>query len=161
MEPLRTVSPRWVLHGSLLWLGWLALSAVAMPGHGSGGHAGIAHGAGGAGHAAPGFAAGGVPAGPARPGHGPGWHPGPGVWRGPWGHGYGGWGPYYGIGVFGDWPWWVPAAPVYDVSPLYPAEPLIETAPEPVVSYRFYCPAASAYYPDVPTCPVPWLRVVP
>jgi|SRR5262245_34211307 len=34
-------------------------------------------------------------------------------------------------------------------------------AQQPSQSYWYYCPSAGAYYPTVPTCPQPWIKVPP
>jgi hypothetical protein len=34
-------------------------------------------------------------------------------------------------------------------------------AQQPAQSYWHYCPSARAYYPTVPTCPEPWVKVPP
>lgn len=61
---------------------------------------------------------------------------------------------------FGPAFWWPPAYPWYaePVAVPYPvyAEPTV-----PATTYWYYCPSARAYYPAVPTCPEPWLTVVP
>ena len=36
-----------------------------------------------------------------------------------------------------------------------------ETAPAPAQSYWYYCESAGDYYPTVPTCPEPWVKVLP
>jgi hypothetical protein len=36
-------------------------------------------------------------------------------------------------------------------------EPAAESPP----SYWYYCESAGAYYPSVPTCPEPWVKVPP
>ena len=77
------------------------------------------------------------------------------------------------VGV-GAW-WWGPPYPYwYYPRWYYPAYPYgyypsgvveeslqyIERAPEPSASW-YYCPSASAYYPDTATCPEPWIQVPP
>lgn len=50
-------------------------------------------------------------------------------------------------------------APYY-ADPGYYAYPApTYSAPEP--SYWYYCPSAGGYYPDVPSCPEPWVPVTP
>jgi uncharacterized protein DUF3300 len=34
-------------------------------------------------------------------------------------------------------------------------------AQQPSESYWYYCPSAGAYYPTVPSCPEPWIKVPP
>ena len=48
-----------------------------------------------------------------------------------------------------------------DVGPIwvYPAAP--PPPPAPPDQYWHYCPSARAYYPTVPTCPEPWVKVPP
>ena len=49
------------------------------------------------------------------------------------------------------------AAPVYPV-PAYQEPPVyIEQGSEVL----YYCPDYRDYYPNVPTCPSPWMRVLP
>ncbi len=91
-----------------------------------------------------------------RHGHGHGWHPHPGGARvflgvGPvfplW------WGPRYGWGIPPAWAY--PAPPVLVEEP-----PVYIQRPEPEASW-YYCSSAGAYYPSVPACPEPWLKVPP
>ena len=124
-----------------------AAPAVALAhggGHGgghAGGHGGAgARGAGSAGHV--------VGPGPHVRGggfHGPG--ASPAFHHGHWVH-----------GVHGGTPgwWWVgaAAAPLY-VQPVAPAAVLVQ--PQSL----YYCASQQAYYPDVLTCPEPWLLVGP
>jgi hypothetical protein len=55
--------------------------------------------------------------------------------------------------------------PYYYYPPAYGAPAYVE---EPPVSYveqgdqvLYYCPDSRAYYPNVTTCPSPWMKVVP
>ena len=62
--------------------------------------------------------------------------------------------PYY----YGN-PYYYPAPPavVYTTPPS-----VVVAAPPPSqVVYQYFCPASNDYYPHVPTCVQPWLRVVP
>ena len=107
-----------------------------------------------------------------------GWHGGHGGWHGHGGTnvviGVGPWwgGPYYYGGYYG----YGPPAPYYYVpQPYYvyaPAPVVVEPpvyverqpAPAPSAaapSYWYYCESAGGYYPDVPTCPEPWVPVPP
>jgi hypothetical protein len=93
------------------------------------GGAGVRSHPGGGGPRPPGF----------PPGHFPG-HP-PGIHGGVPGRGF--------VGVWPGWPWygwwWGYPGPVY--------------APPPAPAYWYYCPAYGEYYPNVPTCPEPWVPV--
>ena len=88
--------------------------------------------------------AGGPPAHPGGPpGHPPGRFPGhpPGIHNGVPGRGF--------VGVWPAWPWywwgWGYPGPIY--------------APPPAPAYWYYCPAYRDYYPNVPSCPEPWVPV--
>ncbi|HXJ81334.1 MAG TPA: hypothetical protein VMS64_21985 [Candidatus Methylomirabilis sp.] len=107
------------------------------------------HSGGGAGHPGGGGTApppgGGRPTPPGGgggPGHPPGWHGGPPQ------HGHGFHPGARGGVIIGAWPWYWWGYP----SPLY-------TVPPPAPSYWYYCPAYGGYYPDVPSCPEPWVVV--
>ena len=98
---------------------------------------------------APGHPGGAPPAGSRPPGHTP---PGQG---GPPGHPPGGYrapppphGHVFHPRVYGGvwpWYWWGYSVPVYP-------------APPPP-AYWYYCPTYGAYYPDVSSCPEPWVAV--
>lgn len=154
-------------------LRWLVLAALcggagvasASPGGSGGGHGGGSHAssAGTAGHTAGSHAASpGRSWGP-RPGHG--WHgsigQGSGAASGWRGHGWR-WGGGVVVGAYVPW-WWDSAVLFYPGDPGYDAQGTpVEMAPAdiaPPVSDRFFCPSSSSYYPEVPTCAVPWLRV--
>jgi hypothetical protein len=66
---------------------------------------------------------------------------------------------------WGPSPRWYAPPPVHVVPPrLIVREPpvYIERAPaSPSASYWYYCESAGAYYPNVPTCPEPWVKVPP
>ncbi|HXJ84771.1 MAG TPA: hypothetical protein VMS64_39535 [Candidatus Methylomirabilis sp.] len=109
-----------------------------------------------AGGGVPGHPGGGAPGGgpgggsrpaPSHPGTGGPWHSPTPPHHGTWSHPG-----IYGGAVVGVWPWywWGYPAPVYP-APIYPA-------PVPP-SYWYYCPAYGAYYPDVTSCPQPWVPV--
>jgi len=49
-----------------------------------------------------------------------------------------------------------PTAVVVQPPPIYVERPL----PTPD-AWWYYCPSAGDYYPNVPTCPQPWVRVAP
>jgi hypothetical protein len=63
-------------------------------------------------------------------------------------------------------PWWGPYwhyLPRYHV---YPVPPVIVDEPPVYIEqfppgYWYYCPSAREYYPSVPSCPEPWVRVAP
>lgn len=71
--------------------------------------------------------------------------------------------------VFGPvWgPMWAPAPwhyppPVIVAPPPPPVYIERSVAPaEPAARYWYYCASAGDYYPAVPSCPEPWLRVLP
>ena len=50
-----------------------------------------------------------------------------------------------------------PPPPVVYSAPVVVPSPVYVTAPPP--AYWYYCPSYSAYYPNVPTCPQPWVPV--
>jgi hypothetical protein len=96
---------------------------------------------------------------------------------GEWGHG-GGWGhggPRWSIGLnlgfpgyySGYAPGYFPAySPSYYPAPYYAPQSVVYVAqpvaePPSQVVYQYYCPNSAAYYPAVPTCTQPWLKVVP
>ncbi|CAG1009526.1 hypothetical protein BURK1_03673 [Burkholderiales bacterium] len=92
-------------------------------------------------------------------------------WRGSrWYGGWGWWGwPAWGatIGLAATWPWWSGAwAEPYAYSYGAPVGTVIyRSAPEPAAGsyepmYRLYCPATSAFYPDVLQCSQQWLKVI-
>lgn len=121
------------------------------PGHPGGGGPGHPGGGGSPGH---GGGRPGHPGGGGAPGHHPGWHGGSSGWHGG-SHGWHGGSHVYGRGAYpgfrgfvGVWPWYW-----WD----YPGS--VYVAPPPPTSYWYYCPAYGAYYPDVPSCPEPWVLV--
>jgi len=67
------------------------------------------------------------------------------------------WGPY----------WWYYPPPyyVYPPPPVVVQEPPVyiqqEPPPTPATQYWYYCESAKAYYPTVPACPEPWVKVPP
>lgn len=101
-------------------------------------------------------------------GIGPYWGVGPYWGIGPhWGWGYPG--PYYGYPY--GYPYRYPQATVVEEPRVYiqqPAPPAAAEAHPPAVSgeaapaetaYWYYCPNSRAYYPSVPACSEPWVRV--
>ena len=67
--------------------------------------------------------------------------------------------------------WWGPPYPYYWYPPYYPPAQVIveqpsiyvqqETAPQASPAYWYYCPGAQGYYPQVQSCPEPWVKVPP
>jgi len=55
-------------------------------------------------------------------------------------------------------PWWWGYPPYYAYPPPVVASPQVYVQPQ---SYWYYCPSARAYYPTAPTCPEPWIKVLP
>lgn len=93
-----------------------------------------------------------------------------------WAHGFRG---HHGVGarvVLGIGPafWWphpawyypppyyvyTPPAVVVQQPPVYVQQPA-PPAPPPPTAYWYYCASAKAYYPNVPSCPEPWIKVPP
>jgi hypothetical protein len=59
--------------------------------------------------------------------------------------------------------WWWMVGPTWYFypAPIYPyPDPLVPAYATPGASAWYFCPPAQAYYPYVPSCPVPW-QVVP
>jgi len=100
-------------------------------------------------------------------------------WRGH-GHGHHHHGPvvrsgiYFGVGPAYGWYGWGGPRYVYDVPPpvVVYRQPRIVIEEPPVYVQRtapprasegwwYYCRSERAYYPDVPACPEPWVRVAP
>lgn len=82
-----------------------------------------------------------------------------------WGVGLG-----VGIGVGLGWPYWSDPWDTYypyraGFGPVYEATTPVYVNPLPMPSYgssfRYYCPASAAYYPDVSECRASWLKVIP
>ncbi len=84
-------------------------------------------------------------------------------------HQHGWWGPRVVVGVGPAYPYgwgcgWYPR-------PYYPYPPAVVFREEPEVyverpdasveGYWYYCESAEAYYPRVPSCPEPWVKVPP
>jgi hypothetical protein len=76
-------------------------------------------------------------------------------------HGWGG--PRVVFGFNFGVPLYYPAYPpaYYAPAPVVVQQPVVIQQPPSQYVYQYYCPASNAYYPAVPTCPQPWLRVVP
>ena len=106
---------------------------------------------------------------------------GHGYWHGGYGHRGYGHAPRVVIGVGPGFGWWGPPRPAfgwygvapYYGAPYYAAQPPVVAQPPPVYieqqpeppqpaeAYWYYCPSRKGYYPKVPSCPQPWLKVVP
>ena len=69
------------------------------------------------------------------------------------------------VGVPLYYPGYYPAyyPPVYYAPPppVYVQQPVVVSQPPSEVVYQYYCAATNAYYPAVPTCAQPWLKVLP
>ena len=63
------------------------------------------------------------------------------------------------VGVGPVFPWWDPY-PVYVAPPPVVDAPPVYVQPAPS-GYWYYCPSAGAYYPNVSSCPEPWVPVPP
>jgi hypothetical protein len=63
--------------------------------------------------------------------------------------------------------WWDPWPPAYAVAPppVVVQEPPVYVEQGPAGSmpsgFWYYCPSAGGYYPNVPSCPEPWVPVTP
>jgi len=69
---------------------------------------------------------------------------------------------------FGPTFWWGPGfwwGPPYAYAPpvvvLNPPPVYVAPAPAPANGFWYYCQSAGAYYPNVATCPEPWVQVLP
>jgi hypothetical protein len=93
------------------------------------------------------------------------WRAGVSIGVGPfwWGPPYWTYAPY--------WPYYAyPPYYVYPPPPVIVEEPRVyiqqpppqpSTPPPPPGPYWYYCASAGAYYPTVPACPEPWVKVPP
>jgi len=50
--------------------------------------------------------------------------------------------------------------PAYQQAPVYVEQPAYQQQQQPP-QVRYYCADTGKYYPDVPTCTTPWMKVVP
>jgi hypothetical protein len=64
------------------------------------------------------------------------------------------------IGAVGV-PYYYYPAPAYAAPPAYVEEPVTYIEQPAAEQVFYYCPDSRAYYPNVTTCPSPWLKVVP
>ena len=69
------------------------------------------------------------------------------------GPGYWWWGPPYPYG------WYPPPYYAYPPAAVIIEPPPVYVEPPPPTAYCYYCSSAQAYYPTVPTCPEPWIKV--
>ena len=95
------------------------------------------------------------------------------AWRGHW---HGGSRVFIGVGPV----WWGPLYPYYYYPPYYYAPPPVVVQEPPVYTqqdvtpsappapstqaqegYWYYCSSSRDYYPHVPSCPEPWIKVPP
>jgi len=86
---------------------------------------------------------------------------GPAIWWGPYPYWYYPPPPYY---VYSPPPVVVQEPPVYVQQPALagpPAPPAPAAQSQTVEAYWYYCPSSKGYYPSVPTCPEPWVKVPP
>jgi hypothetical protein len=88
-----------------------------------------------------------------------GGHGGGHSFHGGHGHFHGG-GPRFFVGPVWPGPWWYYPPPAY----VYGPPPVVIVQPPPVYvappqRYWYFCQSFSAYYPQVPTCPEPWVMV--
>jgi hypothetical protein len=89
-------------------------------------------------------------------------------WHGHRGHFHHRHAPRVVVGI-GSGFWWGPPALWYTPPPVYVRprviveEPpvYVERPPVSSSSYWYYCESAGAYYPSVPRCPEPWIKVPP
>lgn len=63
--------------------------------------------------------------------------------------------------------YWYPPYPYYYPYPYGYVSPAYGGSDYPTPTYieqgdvRYYCPDSQDYYPNVPTCPSPWMQVIP
>jgi len=72
------------------------------------------------------------------------------------------WGPPYPYWGYRR-PYYVypPPTVVVQEPPVYVQQQPPPAAPPAPPAYWYYCPSAAAYYPSVPACPEPWVKVPP
>jgi len=64
--------------------------------------------------------------------------------------------PYYPAPYYAD-PYYYRPAPVY----IQPQTVIVQPPVPSQVVYQYYCAPTGAYYPAVPTCSQPWMKVLP
>ena len=83
--------------------------------------------------------------------------------------GYPHWRPIVGgavvIGAPFFYPYYYPYYPYY-YPPAYPEAPVYSEPPTYIeqgsnIQFQYYCPDYRDYYPNVASCPSPWMQVVP
>lgn len=71
------------------------------------------------------------------------------------------WGPPYPF-WYHPYPYYVyPPVVIREEPPVYIEQPQPAPASAPTESYWYYCQSATAYYPNVQTCPEAWIKVPP
>ena len=94
------------------------------------------------------------------------------AWRGPH-HWHGGPRVFVGVGPWWGYPYWYYPPPYYAYTPptvvvqqppVYveqqmPPAPPVAPAPQTQQQFWYYCQPSGAYYPNVPNCTEPWVRV--
>ncbi|PYN94465.1 MAG: hypothetical protein DMD91_27875 [Candidatus Rokuibacteriota bacterium] len=74
---------------------------------------------------------------------------------------------FVGVGPIWWDPWWYYPPPYYGYAapPIVVQEPTVYVQQQPVPSAPqgdwYYCASTRNYYPNVPTCAEPWIRVAP
>jgi hypothetical protein len=65
--------------------------------------------------------------------------------------------PYYPAPYYAEPYYYRPAPPVY----VQPQTVIVQPPIPSQVVYQYYCAPTGAYYPTVPSCSQPWMKVVP
>ena len=65
--------------------------------------------------------------------------------------------PYYPAPYYAEPYYYRPAPPVY----IQPQTVIVQPPIPSQVVYQYYCAPTGAYYPTVPSCSQPWMKVVP
>jgi hypothetical protein len=66
---------------------------------------------------------------------------------------------FVGVAPFFAFPYWDYPAYYYPPVVVQPDPPVYIQQQPGSQQYWYYCPSARAYYPNVPTCPEPWVPV--